>query len=93
MKVVEILEGAQGSLRVGDVVRLLQYSRSFVYQLIAKGELPAHRVGGSIRLDPNHVIEWLKQHQTIELESAPESASTTPQKSPAAATRQLSRAG
>ena len=87
MKVVEILEGTQGSLRVGDVVRLLQYSRSFVYQLIARGELPARRVHGSIRLDPNHVIEWLQQHQT-----PPVSTSSAPQKSASAATSPLQRA-
>jgi hypothetical protein len=31
---------------------------AFVYPLIARGELLARRAHGSIRLDPNHVIEW-----------------------------------
>jgi excisionase family DNA binding protein len=59
MKVIEILESRTQSLTVRDVVGLLKLSKSFVYGVIASGELPASRYRNGIRLDPNHVIEWV----------------------------------
>lgn len=57
MKVVEILEMKSEALSVADLVPLLNISKSKLYQVIARGELPHTRKGG-IRVDPNHVIEW-----------------------------------
>jgi excisionase family DNA binding protein len=59
MKVIEILEARAESLTVNEVVGLLKLSKSFVYGRIASGELPASRFRKGIRLDPNHVIEWV----------------------------------
>lgn len=59
MKVIEILESRAESLTVKEVVGLLKLSKSFVYGMIASGELPASRYRKGIRLDPNHVIEWV----------------------------------
>jgi len=61
MKVVELLETAVEFLTVDEVARLLNVSKSLVYRLAATGELTASRVSGAIRIDPNHVIAWLKQ--------------------------------
>src|SRR5579884_3427506 len=61
MKVIEILEARAESLTVDEVVGLLKLSKSFVYGRIASGELPATRYRKGIRLDPNHVIEWVKR--------------------------------
>jgi excisionase family DNA binding protein len=61
MKVIEILESRAKSLTVIEVVDLLKLSKSFVYGRIASGELPATRYRKGIRLDPNHVIEWVKR--------------------------------
>jgi len=61
MKVIEILEARAESLSVSEVVGLLKLSKSLVYGMIATGELPATRYHRRIRLDPNHVIEWVKQ--------------------------------
>jgi excisionase family DNA binding protein len=61
MKVIEILESRAESLTVNEVVALLKLSKSFVYARIASGELPASRYRKGIRLDPNHVIEWIKR--------------------------------
>jgi excisionase family DNA binding protein len=58
MKVVEILEGKMEALTVKDLVPLLNISKSKLYQVIARGELPSIRKGGGIRVDPNHVIQW-----------------------------------
>jgi excisionase family DNA binding protein len=59
MKVIEILESRAESLTVNEVVGLLKLSKSFVYEAIGSGELPATRYRKGIRLDPNHVIEWV----------------------------------
>jgi excisionase family DNA binding protein len=59
MKVVEVLEARAESLSVKEVVSLLKLSKSLVYRMIATGELPASRYHRGIRLDPNHVIEWV----------------------------------
>ena len=61
MKVIEILEARAESLSVKEVVGLLGLSKSLVYGVIATGELPATRYHRRIKLDPNHVIEWVKQ--------------------------------
>jgi excisionase family DNA binding protein len=61
MKVIEILEARAESLSVTEVVALLGLSKSLVYGVIATGELPATRYHRRIKLDPNHVIEWVKQ--------------------------------
>jgi excisionase family DNA binding protein len=59
MKVIEILELRAESLSVKEVVDLLKLSKSLVYGMIATGELPASRYHRRIRLDPNHLIEWV----------------------------------
>lgn len=64
MKIVEILEARTTTLSVNDVVEITGLSRSKVYQKIARGELAAIRIDGSIKVDPNHLIQWLKEHQT-----------------------------
>lgn len=61
MKVVQILEARAESLSVKEVVSLLKLSKSLVYRMIATGELPASRYHRGIRLDPNHVIEWVRR--------------------------------
>jgi excisionase family DNA binding protein len=62
MKVIEILEARAESLSVKEIVALLKISKSLVYKMIATGELPASRYHRGIRLDPNHVIEWVTRH-------------------------------
>jgi|SRR5882724_10155821 len=62
MKIIEILEARAESLSVKEIVALLKISKSLVYRMIATGELPASRYHRGIRLDPNHVIEWVTRH-------------------------------
>jgi excisionase family DNA binding protein len=61
MRVIEILEARAESLSVKEVVGLLKLSKSYVYRMIATGELPASRYHRGIRLDPNHIIAWVTQ--------------------------------
>jgi excisionase family DNA binding protein len=44
--------------RVQDVARALNVSRSWVYQQAERGELPAIRLGGLLRFDPEAVRAW-----------------------------------
>ena len=46
-------------LRAGDVSRLLGVGRSTVYELIARGELPAIRIGRLVRVPRPALEEWI----------------------------------
>ena len=46
-------------LRVADVSRRLGVHRSTAYRLIHSGEIPAVRVGGSIRIDPRELEQYV----------------------------------
>jgi excisionase family DNA binding protein len=46
-------------LRAGDVSRLLGVGRSTVYELIARGELPAIRIGRLVRVPWPALEEWI----------------------------------
>lgn len=37
-------------MRVADVAKVLSVSRSTAYELIARGEIPSVRLGGSLRI-------------------------------------------
>lgn len=92
MKIVEILEAKTASLSVRDVVEITGMSKSKVYQQIAHGELPSIRIGGSIKIDPNQLIEWWKQHQIGIASVVAGSIDDASHKSPGSAAEQLQRA-
>jgi excisionase family DNA binding protein len=56
-------------LTVAEVAAVLRVSRATAYRLIEAGELPAHRVGGSIRIDK---AELLSSVLTTRVEENPE---------------------
>jgi excisionase family DNA binding protein len=47
-------------LNVRAAAALLNVSRRTVYELVASGELPHVRVGGSIRFVPSTLEQWLR---------------------------------
>jgi excisionase family DNA binding protein len=49
---------------VAEAARILSLSKRTVYELIASGQLPAFRVGGSLRLSRDAVAAWLASQQT-----------------------------
>lgn len=65
LKIVEILEAASGLLTIADTAQLLNVSPKLIYKLVAAGKLPASRIAGSLRLDPNSLIAWIGQQQTF----------------------------
>jgi excisionase family DNA binding protein len=46
-------------LTVRDTARLLNLDRGTVYRLIKSGDLPAVRVGGSLRIDSDLLRDYL----------------------------------
>ncbi len=47
-------------LKVRDVQEILGLSRSQVYELVARGEIPHYRIGKAIRFDPQDLKDWLE---------------------------------
>ncbi len=48
-------------LRIPEVARILAISRSMVYELIRRGELPSITIGGSRRVPAVRLREWLER--------------------------------
>ena len=49
-------------LRWSDVARMLHLSRSGVYYLVSRGDLPAFRIGRALRFRPDEVRRYLLTH-------------------------------
>ena len=52
------------ALAAPELADLLGMSRSAIYGLVQRGELPHYRVGNSVRLDPHGIAEWLRKRET-----------------------------
>ena len=50
--------------KVSDVVRLMQFKKSWVYEMVERGELPHMRFGSSIRFVPAEVRAWAEARST-----------------------------
>ncbi len=50
-------------IRAQDAARLTGLSRSKVYLLAQRGEIPHFRHGGSVRFDRREVLDWWQQHR------------------------------
>jgi excisionase family DNA binding protein len=46
-------------LKADEVAARWGLHRATVYRLVQRGELPALRIGGSIRIDPREAERWL----------------------------------
>lgn len=61
------MTSAKHFLRPADVAPALGVTTGRVYQLIAAGEIPATKVGGSIRIPRDAWDEWLSKHRAAAL--------------------------
>lgn len=61
MDLIAELESRKSYLKVSELARLLSFSPSQVYALIAQDRLPALRVGPSIRLCPRETAKWMRE--------------------------------
>ena len=48
-------------LTVPETARLLRISRNLAYELVARGELPAVRLGRVIRIPRSELDDWLER--------------------------------
>lgn len=60
VRMVSVAEKAP-LLKVGEVAQRLHVSPAKAYRLVASGELPAYRIGGSWRVDPERFEAWLEE--------------------------------
>ncbi|MFO0818457.1 MAG: helix-turn-helix domain-containing protein [Pirellulales bacterium] len=58
-------------LTIRDVSLRLRVSLSLAYQLVEKGALPHHRIGGCIRVSETQLAEYLEQTKREREESSP----------------------
>ncbi len=49
-------------LKGNDVARLLNISRSFAYLLMQTGHIPTVRLGRSIRVRPQDLVEYIEEN-------------------------------
>ncbi len=55
------MESKKITLNVSEVSELLGISKSFVYQLVGTGELPAIRLGKRILFTKERIVEYIEQ--------------------------------
>ncbi|HEU5155195.1 MAG TPA: helix-turn-helix domain-containing protein [Gemmatimonadales bacterium] len=48
---------------VADVVAFTRMRRTWVYERIARNELPHYRLGGAVRFNPPEIRAWLEQNR------------------------------
>jgi excisionase family DNA binding protein len=46
-------------LSLAEAATILRVSRATAYRLVHAGELPAHRIGGSLRVDPRELRAYI----------------------------------
>jgi putative molybdopterin biosynthesis protein len=54
-------------LKVPEVAEVLRIARSRAYELVADGEIPAVRIGRSIRVNRNELERWLEGQRPADL--------------------------
>lgn len=52
-------------MRVSEVAHELQLARSFVYELIQSGQLPAVRIGRSVRVPRAELEAWVRERAEV----------------------------
>ena len=50
-------------LKVPEVAKALRIARSRAYELIGDGEIPAVRIGRSVRINRKELDLWLEEHR------------------------------
>jgi excisionase family DNA binding protein len=66
-------------LNIAQVARMLNVSRTLIYWLIQRGDLPTLHIGHALRFRPQDVADYLQKRS---VPPAPKSASKTTQSKP-----------
>lgn len=64
MSIIETVANRSTAMTIEELGTLLSQSVKTLYKAVRAGRLPAYRIGGSIRLDPTDVAEWLRNRRT-----------------------------
>lgn len=54
-------------LKVPEVAELLRVSRSRAYELVADGEIPAVKIGRSVRVSRKELDRWLEDQRYVDV--------------------------
>jgi excisionase family DNA binding protein len=63
MYIVE--ESSPSVLTVDEVAALLRVNRKTVYEALARGEIPARRIGTTYRISRAAVVDWLRGQDRV----------------------------
>lgn len=58
MDLATLLESIDHALSVPEVAKMLGFSRSALYEMVSDCRIPHHRIGSSIRFDPQELADW-----------------------------------
>lgn len=64
MSIIDIIESKEHALTIEEFATLMNQSPKTFYKAVKAGRLPAYRIGGSIRLDPQDLADWLRGRRT-----------------------------
>lgn len=54
------MDGEHEYLKVPEVAKVLRIARSRAYELVANGEIPAVKIGRSVRISRRDLDRWLE---------------------------------
>ncbi len=54
-------------LKVPEVAEVLRIARSRAYELVAHGEIPAVKIGRSVRVSRKELDRWLQDHRYVDV--------------------------
>ena len=54
-------------LKVREVAEVLRIARSRAYELVADGEIPAVKIGRSVRVNRKELDRWLAEHRYLDV--------------------------
>ena len=57
------LENEQEFISLNQLQKILGIGRTKAYDLVTSGDLPAVRIGRSIRVDKRDLSDWLERHK------------------------------
>lgn len=57
--------GESELLRVAEASQLLSLSRTKVYEMAEKGEIPVVRIGTAVRIPRRKLLDWIDTHTSM----------------------------
>jgi excisionase family DNA binding protein len=52
---------------VADVLAFTRMRRTWLYERIARNELPHYRLGGAVRFNPSEIRAWVEQTRPVRI--------------------------